>query len=429
MAIYRTASNAAIRSGLIVAFFCGCVIWGAQTAAAGTPVKSSVSLDLEVDQDSSVYTVTSIIQLENILAAEVEPYVRKALSKYGSVSINSSSNSLIITDLEPKLTDIVKLVTNIDKTGEKGFVNLETKVIPLAHVQAKDLVDVVARRLTGDGIAQADNNLNVLIVTDVSSKIDYISQIIGELDKPPQQIAITARVVLLRDDDFTDVGIDLNSLLSQVYLPNYSSTRQDAWSSSGSSSGSKNTSLSMSARQPVDQIINLLTGTGRAQLLSETRIVTLNNVRAAVSVTGWDATLGLNVLPRFGTGDLIRIDLVASTGMTAQLSAETTDLNTLRAAESDANPRQISTSFVVRENETFVAGGLEMYQEKRLLRRSPIIGRMPVIGELFTKKVRDVINYKFLIFLTPKVVSPGDDVSLSMDQVFMDPSEDSAEGE
>ena len=74
------------------------------------PSKGSIKLDLQVDEDSSVFTKTVMVELENLNAEEVKPFVKKGLSKYGSVSVNASANLLVITDREPKLTDIVNFV-------------------------------------------------------------------------------------------------------------------------------------------------------------------------------------------------------------------------------------------------------------------------------------------------------------------------------
>ena len=143
-------------------------------SSSDNPQKGSISLDLQVDEDSSVFTKTVMVKLENLTASEVEPFVRKSLSKYGSVSTNSNANLLVITDREPKLSDLVAFVKDMDRLGMENFVRLETEVVKLTTAQASTLVDIVRPRLSSDGSIQANDTLNVLVITDVQGKIDYV---------------------------------------------------------------------------------------------------------------------------------------------------------------------------------------------------------------------------------------------------------------
>jgi type II secretory pathway component GspD/PulD (secretin) len=250
------------------------------------PQKGSIKLDLQVDEDSSVYTKTVMVKLEKLDAAEVEPFVKKSLSKYGSVSVNSQANNLVITDIEPKLSDLVAFVKDMDSLGIENFVQLETEVIKLNNVQASSLVNILKERLSGEGTLESDDSLNVLVVTDVRGKIDYVKDIIEKLDMPPEQIIIEAKIVEVSDTDFSDVGIDLTALLDAGNLAlgtSKSSNKQLEYQEPVTQSNRYKNSL-INGTSSLDEVINTLVGTGKAKLLANPRIVTLNNKSGSISI-------------------------------------------------------------------------------------------------------------------------------------------------
>lgn len=413
-----------VRTAFLLAVLLFLAAWvsiaNAQVTKSGmsgsAPQKGSIKLDLQVDEDSSVFTKTVMVELKTLDASEVEPFVRKSLSKYGSVSVNSQANSLVITDREPKLSDLVNFVSEMDKLGMTDFVHLQTEVIKLTNVKASLLLNVVSNRLTADGSVQADDTLNVLIVTDVKGKIDYVKQIIGQLDRPPQQILIEAKIVELFDNDFSDVGIDIAGLLNQgsvYYSTSRTNSNQDTTYSSGeryksiSSNEGKNQSLDLYP----DQIIDVLVGTGRAKLQASPYIVTVNNKRGTFSreavntissysyYTSRDYTL--SATPSIGEGNLITIDLE----VTAEELETPEVLKTSNSAAPATSPKRTLTStIVIREGETFVVGGFDSEYDYFIKRKTPLLGSVPILKEVFTKKTKLKSVSRVLLFITPKII-------------------------
>ncbi len=367
--------------------------------SGSAPQKGSIKLDLQVDEDSSVFTKTVMVELKTLDASEVEPFVRKSLSKYGAVSVNSQANSLVITDREPKLSDLVNFVSEMDKLGMTDFVHLQTEVIKLTNVKASLLLNVVSNRLTADGSVQADDTLNVLIVTDVKGKIDYVKQIIGQLDRPPQQILIEAKIVELFDNDFSDVGIDIASLLNEGYI-NFSASKSKSTQkyNEGTVSDYTSTSNSKNYNKVIypDQLIDILVGTGRARLKASPYIITVNNKTGSFT-----RDFALSVTPSIGEGNLITISLEATA---EELSTPNVLKTSNSAAPTTVPKRTLSSTIVVREGETFVVGGFDSEYEYFMKRKTPLLGSVPILKEVFTKKTKLKSTRRVLFFITPKII-------------------------
>lgn len=422
--IARKEILVAIFSLLLISTICRADLAKGNVTSYDQPGKGSISLDLMVDEDSSVYTETKLVTLENLDAAELEPFVRKSLSKYGSVSVNSSANMLVITDKEPKLSDIVLFVLRMDELGSENFVQLETRIIPLANVQASYIRDIISTRLSSDGTATADDNLNVLVVTDVSGKIDYIIDIVEQLDMPPAQIVFDIRVLMLFDTDFSDIGIDLNDIINRTTV-SFKKSELDYSVESYVDRDEKTLTFGMS--DDTSDIIDLMESAGKAKLISDSRLVTINNVQGSLYVSKLDMYntsyysraqlidgVKISVLPRVGTGDLMKVSFTASTGLLEAIAPESENLNVSEMAPAAL----ISSTFMVNDGETFVVGGLESINERKLKRHSPIIGKLPILGEIFTKKSNVYEKEQLLIFVTPHIVDAGKDASKASDAQY-----------
>lgn len=376
-----------------------------------SPQKGSIKLDLQVDQDSSIYTKTVMVKLQNLNASEVEPFVQKSLSSYGAVSTNSQANLLVITDREPKLTDLVEFVKKMDALGIENFVRLETEVIHLNTAKASTLVAILNKRLSSDGTIQADDNLNVLVITDARGKIDIVKDIISQLDRPPQQFIIEAKIIQVFDTDFSDVGLDLSALLDQGIL-SFSSEKvsQKDWGASIPLTRSVRQKYSKtSVANYASEVVNIMLGSGKAKLIATPRIVTLNNQQGRMRVESgvyYDSKQGpfpdieLTATPNIGAGGLITIDFRAAAG----LAVLTTPNPLENTAPSNSYRRSIESTILVHEGETFVVGGFNYDYTSSANRRTPLLSDIPFLGSMFKKKITYNNASQLLFFVTPVIL-------------------------
>jgi pilus assembly protein CpaC len=71
--------------------------------------------------------------------------------------------------------------------------------------------------------------------------------------------------------------------------------------------------------------------------------------------------------------------------------------------------RDVKTNVTVKDGETIILSGLFNYNEDKEVSKVPLLGNIPILGELF--KSRNFIEKKteLAIYVTPRVVSPGTD--------------------
>lgn len=66
--------------------------------------------------------------------------------------------------------------------------------------------------------------------------------------------------------------------------------------------------------------------------------------------------------------------------------------------------REINTAVLVQNGETVVLGGVYEISSEESLQKVPLLGDVPVLGNLFRNKNRRMSKAELLIFVTPKLL-------------------------
>jgi len=104
----------------------------------------------------------------------------------------------------------------------------------------------------------------------------------------------------------------------------------------------------------------------------------------------------LTVTPQINEGDAVLLKIQIESSSIAGSSQGAVDLIT--------NKRTISTSVLIKDGGTLVLGGLIQEKVTNSEQRVPLLGRIPIIGELF--RTRDTSKNKsdLLIFIQPRIL-------------------------
>ena len=343
--------------------------------------KSKVKFQVEgVLEDLSIYAKTKIIKLKNLRASEVEPFIRTRLSSYGAVQVNDITNEIIITDREPKLTDLVNLVKRLDEGGIKKFVHLETDVLYPRYVKPSKLLAVVEKNLSPEGSAFVDDELNAVIVTDVRSKIDRIREIMSILDRPAKQLWLEAKFVTIDKQYPKKIGINLNGLLHKLtvhgmYIKEVIDERSH-----------ERRTISV-ALAPFWNVIEQAVQSGKAEIKTLPRCVVLNENK--VTLRYQDVMLELT--PHIGDTNCILMDV--KFGLMQQVESKS---------------KYISTTLIAKEDTPFVVGGIDYTITSKNTAGIPILSWIPIIGYLFKREVATTTDAILLAIVTPRILEFGE---------------------
>ena len=123
-----------------------------------------------------------------------------------------------------------------------------------------------------------------------------------------------------------------------------------------------------------------------------------------VSVDTYSITTSLYITPRInGDGTITMYIPYQKSSITGTLQVPTGEGENVEYPITTTN--NLTTTVNVRDGETFVLGGFIDKETLETERRLPILGDLPIVGDLlFTREARTVNESETLIFITPRIV-------------------------
>jgi type IV pilus assembly protein PilQ len=318
----------------------------------------------------------------------------------------------------------------------------------LSYSKAATLKDTLKKFLSSRGDILSDDRSNQLIIRDIPSTIPIIDNLIRQLDRKSQQVEIEARVVSASRSFAEDIGTQLgfagtltsgrsvfggdpavgcSGVTGGVASPLVCS-QNGGTSGNGLTSGTPlNTNFpagtptsgfSFSHRSPnfaLDFFITMAESKGVGKLLSKPKVITQNNERASIkqgtkipiqttinntiSVQFQDAVLKLEVTPQITAEGTIFMDVAVEN---TQIDQGIPRIQGVPALDTQA----AETKVTVADGGTVVIGGVIVSSQRVDLFQTPIVGSLPLIGNLFRRRSVSTSSQELLIFLTPRII-PG----------------------
>jgi general secretion pathway protein D len=122
-----------------------------------------------------------------------------------------------------------------------------------------------------------------------------------------------------------------------------------------------------------------------------------NNGPAIVNRKNLTAALQVSVTPRVSRGKNVNLTLTINSNQFVALDDLSNDTIQTRTITTNAN---------VQDGNVLVLGGLSQDREDELVRETPILGKIPVLGYFFKKKRKAYAKRSLLVFIVPRIIRP-----------------------
>ncbi len=341
------------------------------------------------------------------------------------------------------------------RKAENDAQEMVTVTRVLSYAKAEALKETFKKFLTGRGDILSDARSNQLIIRDIPSVIPTLDNLIRQLDRKSQQVEIEARVVAATRSFAQDIGTELgfggtttggrslftgtpqvgisqavsglpqgsltpvNSpvLATPVPIPNENNASAGGLPLGVNlGAGVPTSGFGFSHRSPnfaVDFFITAAEAKGVGKLLSKPRIVTQNNEKATVkqgvkipiqttinntiSVQYIDAVLKLEVTPQITAEGTVYMDVLVEN---TQIDQGIPRIQGVPALDTQSAESKVT----VADGSTIVVGGVIVTSTQVNVTEVPILGSLPLIGNLFRRNNTSVNTSELLFFLTPRIV-------------------------
>ena len=210
---------------------------------------------------------TYIIQLDNVVAGEQVEQLKPLLNKQAHIFADTTTNSLIITDVSSNIRRIVSILQIAD-AGERFPLKIKILIVPLVYAEANDLAQALTNllrpgegrderkpgsgrvRITAEEAKTAveqmkadgtgyevldgeiriipETNSNSLVLKASEANLVFLQEIIKELDVAPDA-QIEIRTFQLKYSAAEDVATILQEVLTGESSRGDNRRRMDAW--------------------------------------------------------------------------------------------------------------------------------------------------------------------------------------------------------
>jgi type IV pilus assembly protein PilQ len=158
--------------------------------------------------------------------------------------------------------------------------------------------------------------------------------------------------------------------------------------------------------------LSALESEGRGKILSSPRVITADQLKAtieqgtelpyqiatssgATSLAFRKANLKLEVTPQITPDGNVILDVDVNKDSVGQATLQGFAIDT----------KHVKTQVLIENGGTVVIGGIYIQQDRDTVTKVPLLGDIPVLGNLFKNKARTNDKTELLIFLTPKVLN------------------------
>jgi len=302
--------------------------------------------------------------------------------------------------------------------------------------------------LSSRGSALIDPATNTLVITDNTFILQKFEKLIAELDVPARQVMVEARIVEAEDGFSRQLGVKFGYAGS-----NGKNSWGSNWANAGANRNSyldKQRTLANWARDPsrneipalpawtVDPNVNLPTAAAtssialvhalssgalglelsaqqaqnKLKIVSTPRVLTQDRKEAiieagtevpyqeasssgATSTSFKKAVLGMTVTPNITPDGQIIMDI--------KINKDSVNSD-CRATEPCINTQRLNTNVMVEDGGTLILGGIYQEENSEGVSKVPLLGDIPVVGNLFKSRTRSDKKTELLIFITPRIV-------------------------
>ena len=408
----------------------------------------------------------SIIKLENLSSVEAVRILDK-LKVQSNPTINNfiaipftQSNSVILSASKVVTKNIEKTLQTLDEDVQNDGT---VAVIYLKYAKADEvaaIINTVSPRFESESDAQKPvvtfhEKTNSLIVSSEDSNLDLIRNLVAKIDIRRAQVLVEAIIVELSETAAKNLGIDTIFKDSDIPIgitrfP--SSQTPDLLAITGNAiEGGDSATLGALATNSLLNTQGLVAGFGNidkdgdsflgilnaieedqnSNILSTPSIIAMDNEPANLVIgqeipitTGeslgannanpfrttsrQEVGVKLSITPQINEGNSVILEIKQEVSGVAGALTAGTDVVT--------NKRTIETTVLVDNNQVIVLGGLIDDDVQETVNRVPVLGRIPLLGKLFSSTSKSVVRRNLTVFLRPKILAD----SQSINQVSME---------
>jgi general secretion pathway protein D len=303
------------------------------------------------------------------------------------------------------------------------------RTFQLSSIRAKDMADVLKGLVSVKKLI-VNESLNTLIVRDTEETVKVISKIIEANDRRSAELILEVEILEVNRTKAERLGLDFGSYQIGAAIP---SSAAIPYTSDLGGAFRGNAILALPSvlfnfyKQDVDAKtlanprVRVLSGKAAKIHIGDRvplRASTIQDATGQVRTTYDYKEIGI----RLNAEPVIHLDNSVTVKVGLEVSSLGANLGTQAEPAFSIGTRNAETFMTLRDGETAILGGLIRDEDRKARVSVPLLGDIPIVGELFTSHDSSHQRTDVLLTITPRVVRGWD--MPGKDRMFVSGSED-----
>ncbi len=426
-------------------------------------------IDQASDEDIEVVPLehASASEIVRIMTALSQAPRGDGLPVTTSLVADARTNSVLIGGDKSDRLRLRTLIAHLDTPLEDGG---DTKVRYLRWADAEELATKLQQHFSAPGQGPsttgqssvdkvsiwADEQTNAIVIDAPPKMMRSLNQIVDKLDIRRAQVLVEAIIVEVIEDNKAELGTTIavegagtNTPISVTNFPDFLNGVVQLGTTAASGaitdpSGLVGEGVTIGVGRIRDNdvsfaaILRAAEGDADTNIISTPSIVTTDNQEATLNVgqevpfvtgsftnTGGGTTGSVNpfqtiqrqqigvklaITPQINDGNSLQLAISQEISNIAQSAGGAVDLIT--------NQRIVETTVIVEDGEILVLGGLIEDQLRESDQRVPLLGRIPLLGNLFRARQTEKVKTNLMIFIRAKILRDESQTALETNSKY-----------
>ena len=320
------------------------------------------------------------------------------------IKVNPLTEVITISGEKEKVKEALSMAEAYDSSLEP-----ETRNIRVDYVDTEQITEIVGKFYPEIKL-HVNAKRKEIIINGAKNKLDGVVQLVKEINRPQHQVIIEIRVEEISTESLDDYGIDLSTdMLSSIHFI------KDKIDPSKVNPGANEFGQIEGIELTWPNFFRAIENDGDSKTLANPRLMTLNGEEATMSIIDEVPS------PNFDEDGNIQSYDYERAGIELTFTPWITENNEIElkinpsVSSFGANPpgpeppsrktRSVDTRLRLENGETFAIGGLIQEDEIESMSKVPLLGDIPLIGEIFKSRSNESNKTELVILVTPRIIN------------------------
>ncbi|MFP4418693.1 MAG: type II secretion system protein GspD [Chitinivibrionales bacterium] len=329
--------------------------------------------------------------------------------------------------------DQVILIGDRNTATPSGQALSKSELIHLKHIKADEVPKILPKNIPTTNVRVVKEQ-NALLVSGTSEDIVSTREFLNTIDIPTPQVVIEAIVVEYSRNVGREFGLEYGNDPSGETGSNAYSYPFLEYKRKGEDARALLRKITSAVGADIDEFIGklpdnfymtlrMLEEEGKAKVLAKPQITVLNGNQASINVGQtqyYRIVAGTSDNPTFRFQPIsfgIKLDITPWISLSGQITAEIRpEISNAMGTNDEGYPnvfrRSIVTTVRLENGQTLVLGGLLRSDESVTHKKVPILGDIPILGNLFKSTKKNQNETNLVIYITPRIVETNTSVNI-----------------